>query len=144
MRKQPLPPYTHLEFNTVYFTYLPVANTPKTMSNKPKPKPKRASKTKHQSSQERSQETHIGELPAATTPISPDVLNSSSAWQHANLMLKQQQMNSTLKSSEERDQNLSSSERSRESQSAHGYEAARIGSGSCYSRNRPGSNCSKR
>mmetsp|Transcript_205 Transcript_205/g.297 ORF Transcript_205/g.297 Transcript_205/m.297 type:complete len:222 (+) Transcript_205:69-734(+) len=143
MHKKPLPPNTHLEFNTVYFTYMPVTNNTKKMSNNKtntklsSPKQKRASKSNKQKSskgakEEGFQEIHIGELDTAKTPISPESLQSSSAWQHASMMLKQQQMNSTLKSAEERDQDLSASERSYENQSAYGYDSARIGSASCW------------
>jgi hypothetical protein len=120
---------------------MPVSNDTKKKSNNnnttkmSNPKPKRASKTNEKkSSNEAFQETRIGELATAKTPISPQAMKSSSAWQHASRMLKQQQMSSTLKSSEERDQDLAASERSHVSShpASYGYDSARMGSASCW------------
>ncbi|CAJ1968375.1 unnamed protein product [Cylindrotheca closterium] len=113
-----------------------MSNNNNTKLSSPKTK-QRASKTINKSSNEGFQESRIGELATAKTPISPETLKSSSAWQHASLMLKQQQMSSTLKSSEERDQDQSSeSGRAAYESSTHpsygGYDGARMGTASCW------------
>lgn len=76
------------------------------------------------------QNEHIGELPrhSAATPISPAALRSSNAWQHASVLLRKQQLQSRIKSSEERDQ-----EAAQAAQIAGALGgAARVGTTSCW------------
>eukprot|EP00980_Cylindrotheca_fusiformis_P027023 scaffold18498_cov117-Cylindrotheca_fusiformis.AAC.2 len=68
-------------------------------------------------------------MQSVKSPISPAAVKSSSAWQHASVLLRKQQLQSRIKSSEERDQEAPDSA---ELEGTGGSGGARIGAASCW------------
>jgi hypothetical protein len=160
-----------LEFNTVYYAYMPVKMAPintnlskqlaTTINASPKrspegsPKgsnsnsnssssnrnlhdeashqpqkqqqPQQPKQPKQQPPSQEFQDVNIAELPTYDTPISPTTFKSSNAWQHASVLLRKQRLQSTLKSSEERDQ-----EEEQQGEDGEKANSARIGTNSCW------------